>query len=72
MRNAPCKVDGVECPDRTPTCRENCNKWADYRRDIDARAEAERKAKRCNNDWWSIRHHGKKQEKKGVNTHYVH
>ena len=27
---APCKVNGVECPERSIGCRNDCERWADY------------------------------------------
>jgi hypothetical protein len=28
---APCKVNGIECPDRTMGCRNDCEKYAEYK-----------------------------------------
>lgn len=31
---APCKVNGVECPERKPGCRDSCQRFAEYQQKL--------------------------------------
>ena len=33
---APCKVNGVECPERKSGCRDSCERWAAYEKKFKA------------------------------------
>ena len=63
---APCK----DCPDRSLSCRKDCEGWAEYQQKNAEFKEAWKKAKRDGTAYWSVRNKGK--EERSVPIKYVH
>lgn len=72
MLPGPCKVDGIDCPNRSLTCRKECKYWAQYQDELARIREARSEYKHTLYGFWEIRNRNKPQSKKGAPTYHVY
>jgi len=72
MIKGPCKVYGIDCPNRTTTCRNDCEYWKVYKAELARIKEARIKDKTSNHVYWQTRNKNKAKSRKGASTYYVY
>lgn len=55
MKNSPCKENGIDCPDRYVGCHSDCNKYKEWKADMDKANENRYAFKEKNVSVWNKR-----------------
>lgn len=72
MIQGPCKVGEVDCPNRSMTCRNECEYWKVYKAELARIKEARWRDKTETHIYWQTRNKNKSKSRKGASPYHVY